>query len=126
MVKFILFVAIPLAALVTAFCWRLSQLLSPDAIAMAIGLAFGVLAGLPTAVLITVASQRSNPPPVDGYSDYGYLDAPVTYADEVTPYTHLFRRAVNLQPLLPHQDPAVVERTYLAQRLLDADEKRGA
>lgn len=58
--KLVLLIAVPLVALFTLFAWRISALLSPDAIAMAIGLAFGVLAGLPGAALVLVASRRAD------------------------------------------------------------------
>lgn len=92
-------IAVPLGALVTAFMWRLSTLLSSDAIAMAIGLSFGVLAGLPAAALVLIASRRA-----PGYDDYDPPTIDVTtYADEVTPYTHLFRRATGMPPLPDRQ-----------------------
>lgn len=92
--KLVLLIAVPLAALFTLFAWRISTLLSPDAIAMAIGLAFGVFAGLPTAALVLLARRR------DGEDDWqptiiDYPPPPV-FSDQVTPYTQLARRAMQL------------------------------
>jgi len=117
--KTALIIAVPGGMFATFVLWWLGEHLSPDAIGMAIGLAFGVLAGLPAAALILVASRSRapyygdyEPPTIDVY--------PPTCAEDVTPYTHLFRRAMDLQPLLPRQDQAEVLRTYLAQ--LEAEE----
>ena len=112
--KTALVIAVPGGMFATFVMWWLGEHLSPDAVAMAIGLAFGVLAGLPAAALVLVATSRRAP----NYDDYEppTIDMyPPTYAEDVTPYTHLFRRAVNLQPLLPRQEQAEVLRTYLAQ-----------
>ena len=112
--KTALVIAVPGGMFATFVMWWLGEHLSPDAVAMAIGLAFGVLAGLPAAALVLVATSRRAP----NYDDYEppTIDMyPPTAAEDVTPYTHLFRRAVNLQPLLPRQEQAEVLRTYLAQ-----------
>ena len=106
-----LLIAVPGGAIFTAFAWRISELLSPDAIGMAIGLTFGVLAGVPTAALVLLARRRDDE---DGPGDYIDVQpthqapspaptweyAPVVYADQVTPYSHVFRRVTGL-PALP-------------------------
>lgn len=56
--KTTLAIAVPLGIFLVAVAWRLSQLLSPDAIGMALGLGFGVLAGVPTAALVLLARRR--------------------------------------------------------------------
>ncbi len=38
--------------------WRIGETLSPDALSMAVGILFGVLAGVPTALLVMAGSQR--------------------------------------------------------------------
>ena len=116
-----LLIAIPGGALFTAFAWRISELLSPDAIGMALGLGFGVLAGLPAAALVIVATSRRAPYYGDDYEPPPIDVDPTCAAEDVTPYTHLFRRAVNLQPLLPRQNPDEVLRTYQAQMATPAD-----
>jgi hypothetical protein len=110
--KTALLIAVPGAALFTALAWRISELLSPDAIGMAIGLGFGVLAGVPTAALVLLARRRDDE---DGPGDYIDVQpthqaqpptceyAPVVYADEVTPYTHAFRRVTGMPPLPDRQ-----------------------
>ena len=93
--------AVPMGGLVTLALKYMADRLSSDALALAIGLSFGVLAILPSMVLVLWASNRtpnyldSEPPTIDAY--------PTTYADEVTPYTHLARRAMGMQPLLTRQ-----------------------
>ena len=113
--KTVLLIAIPGGMFATFVMWWLGEHLSPDAIGMAIGLAFGVLAGLPAAALVLVASRSRAPYYGDDYEPPTIDVRPTAYAEDVTPYTHLFRRAVNLQPLLPRQNPDVVLRTYLDQ-----------
>jgi len=49
-----------------AFAWFFTGMLSPDAVAMAIGLLFGVLAGIPTALLL-MANNRNSTSSGDGY-----------------------------------------------------------
>ena len=102
MMKTALAIAVPCGAILTAFMWRLSELLSPDAIGMAIGMTLGVLAGIPTLALVTLARRRDE----EDYDDRDYLDAPVVYADEVTPYTHLARRVMQL-PELPNRQAEI-------------------
>jgi hypothetical protein len=57
-VRTALVIAVPLGAIFTLFAWRISELLSPDAIGMALGMLLGVLSGVPTAALVIVASRR--------------------------------------------------------------------
>jgi len=113
-VRTALVIAVPLGVIFTLFAWRISELLSPDAIGMALGMLFGVLAGLPAAALVIVVSRRTPPPP----SDDGYIDVQPTYqptyADEVTPYTHLFRRAAGMPALHDRQATIDELRSHLA------------
>jgi hypothetical protein len=58
---------------VAAAGWRIGAALSPDALSMAVGILFGVLAGVPTALLIIAATRRraaeERPrPPERGYA----------------------------------------------------------
>ena len=92
-----LVIAVPLGAIFTA--WRISELLSPDAIGMALGLTLGVIAGIPTLALVTLARGRD----AEDYAGPDYIDAPVTYADQVTPYYRAARRAMQLAPLPERQ-----------------------
>lgn len=104
--KFFL-IAVPLTAVATAFAWRISQMLSSDAIGMAIGMLLGTLAGLPAAALVLIAVSRRTPDPF--YDNYDPPTIDVTaYADEVTPYTHLFRRAAGM-PALPDRQAEIAE-----------------
>lgn len=38
--------------------WRIGEALSPDALSMAVGVLFGVMAGVPTALLLMASSRR--------------------------------------------------------------------
>lgn len=67
--KTALVIAVPLGVLFTLFAWRLSHILSPDAIGMALGMLLGVLAGVPTAALVIVASRRGGGAQYDGWVD---------------------------------------------------------
>ena len=92
-------IAVPLGVFFTAAAWRISELLSPDAIGMALGMLLGVLAGVPTAALVIV-SLRST-----AQNNDGYIDAPAITpaAEDVTPYTHTFRRLTGMPPLPTRQ-----------------------
>ena len=86
-----------IAGMFTLFAWRISEMLSPDAIGMALGMLLGVLSGVPTAALVLVASRSAadrRPAP-----DYD-IDA---FAEDVTPYTHTFRRLTGMSPLPTRQ-----------------------
>jgi hypothetical protein len=49
-----------LLVIILAVCgWRVVSIISPDATAMAIGMLFGVLSGIPTALLLLAAGRRS-------------------------------------------------------------------
>ena len=60
-------IAIPGGVFVTGFLWWLGEHLSSDAIGMALGLGFGVLAGLPAAALVLIASRGRGRSYADGY-----------------------------------------------------------
>lgn len=96
-----LLIAIPGGIAFTAAAYYIAERLSSDAMAMALGLLLGVLAGLPAAALV-LAAWRSAPAP-----DYDWIDGEATaYADEVTPYTHTFRRVAGL-PALPSRQAEI-------------------
>lgn len=105
--KTALMIAVPLGVVATAFMWRLSQLLSPDAIALALGLGLGVFAGVPSMALVAIARRRDEeddwqPTIID------YPAPPTVYADEVTPYTHLARRVAGM-PALPSRAQQIAD-----------------
>lgn len=45
--------------------WRVATIVSPDAISMAVGMLFGVLAGIPTAMMM-----KDRPPTEDEYEEF--------------------------------------------------------
>ena len=91
------------------FTWSLSRLTS-DAVALALGLTLGVLAGVPSAALIIVAARRDSE---DDDNAGAYIDAPVTYADQVTPYYRAARQAMNMPPLPDRQAQISELEAYL-------------
>ncbi len=128
--KKVMIIAVPIVAVATLFAWRITELLSPDAIGMAIGLMFGVLAGVPAAALVMVASRRTPyygdedgngvdyyPHTVAQYQQPEYAvtvfkDSPVVplrtpasalvFYEDVTPYYNGARRLMRMEPL-PHR-----------------------
>ena len=96
-------IAVPLGTFLTLVAWRLSQLLSPDAIAMALGLTLGVIACFPATLLVLSAGRRRDS---EDYDDGSYIDVQPTYQDQVTPYTHLARRVMQL-PKLPDRQTEI-------------------
>lgn len=94
--------------------------LSPDAIAMAIGLTLGVLAGVPSAALVLAAlrgdraSDDNDPPTIDAY--------PEPAAEDVTPYTHTFRRLTGMPPLPTRQQQ--IDQLRAALDYIEAQEVR--
>ena len=50
---------------VTLVGWRISESISSDALGLAIGVVFGVLAGLPTALLVLASNRRRESDKVD-------------------------------------------------------------
>lgn len=53
--KFVLFAIL---IMLGVFTWRLAASLSSDALGMAVGMVFGILAGIPTALLVLATSSR--------------------------------------------------------------------
>lgn len=86
------------------FAWSLSRLTS-DAVALALGLTLGVLAGVPCAVLVIGAARRDR----EDDDDDAYIDAhPTTYADQVTPYYRAARQVMGM-PALPDRQAQIDE-----------------
>ena len=54
-------VVVAVVLVIGVFAWSIANRLSADAIGMAVGLGFGVLAGIPAALLVFVASRRRAP-----------------------------------------------------------------
>jgi hypothetical protein len=53
-------IGLALLVFIGAAGWRIGGALSPDALSMAVGLLFGILAGVPTALLVMAGSRRRN------------------------------------------------------------------
>ena len=84
---------------------------------MALGMLLGVLAGLPAAALVITALRHNAPAQPD------YIDAPTVYSDQVTPYTHLFRRATGM-PQLPDRQATIEELRQMLTILESEDVTR--
>lgn len=46
--------------IVALSAWRVASIISPDAISMAVGMLFGVVAGIPTALLMLAGNRRDS------------------------------------------------------------------
>jgi hypothetical protein len=76
MKKLVIMLAIVILA---GFAWLIADRLSPDAVGMALGMLFGVLAGVPTALLMMASNRRryeedeeeDGRMPAKGYGQYG-------------------------------------------------------
>ena len=51
-------IGLALLVFVAAAGWRIGSVLSPDALSMATGVLFGVMAGVPTALLVMASNRR--------------------------------------------------------------------
>ena len=51
-------IGVAIVAVLAALMWRITGHISSDALALAIGVVFGVLAGLPTAILVLASNRR--------------------------------------------------------------------
>lgn len=51
-------VSLILFIVVAASAWRVASIISPDAVSMAVGMLFGVLAGIPTTLLVMAGNRR--------------------------------------------------------------------
>ena len=54
-------IVVTVVIVIGVFAWSITNRLSADAIGMALGLGFGVLAGIPAALIVLVASRRRAP-----------------------------------------------------------------
>ena len=98
-----LLIAVPGGAAFTLFAWSLSRL-SSDAVALALGLTLGVLSLIPSLWLVTLARRRDSA----DYDEDSYIDVQPTYAEDVTPYYQLARRAMGM-PALPERQAQIAE-----------------
>jgi hypothetical protein len=86
-----------------AMCWRLGTSLSSDALGMAVGIVFGVLAGIPTTLLVMASERRRRP-----YDDDDeYEDAQMTYRYQ-EPGKPVEYITYNSRQPYPYQPPVIV------------------
>lgn len=112
-----LLIGVPGGIAATFVMWWIGERLSPDAIAMAIGLLLGVLSGVPAAALVLAALRGGDdnaPPTIDAY--------PEPAAEDVTPYTHTFRRLAGMPPLPTRQQQ--IDQLRAALDYIEAQEVR--
>jgi hypothetical protein len=130
--KFAVVVALVLVVGVTS--WSVVNQLSLDAIGMAVGLGFGVLAGIPASLLVLIASRRRAPweeededwqPPIQVVPS-SRRETPVVpplYRDEATPY---YNGAIYLMGLPPLPErPKQEERQFRIVGQTEADQSSG-
>ncbi len=99
-----LLIAVPGGAAFTLFAWSLTRL-SSDAVALALGLTLGVIACIPATLLVLAAGRRRDS---EDYAEGSYIDVQPTYAEDVTPYYRLARRAMGM-PALPERQAQIDE-----------------
>ena len=107
--------------IVCAGAFRVATVLSPDAVSMAVGMLFGVLAGIPTALLMMAGGNRHRADDEDEYRGAAHpypYQAPVVIVYPPTPepartLPGAKRQALPPLPPLPSKyraDMAIVER----------------
>ena len=113
-------------AVFTAFAWRISGMLSADAIGMAIGMTLGVLAGVPAAALVFLARRRDSEDDDAGYGPPVTIDqyppAPpviIVCKEDVTPYYNGARRLMGMEPLPSRADQGPT--TLTAQQIAELE-----
>ena len=74
--------------------WRIGNALSPDALSMAVGVLFGVMAGVPTSILIMASSRRRN------------VEEASTRDRQAASMQHYFPQ--HAQQYMPQQPPIIV------------------
>lgn len=111
-----LLIGVPGGIAATFVMWWIGERLSPDAIAMAIGLLLGVLSGVPAAALVLAALRGGDdndchPMTVDAY--------PEPAAEDVTP---TIRRLTGMPPLPTRQQQ--IDQLRAALDYIEAQEVR--
>lgn len=110
-----LLIGVPGGIAATFVMWWIGERLSPDAIAMAIGLLLGVLSGVPAAALVLAALRGGragdDPPTIDAY--------PEPAAEDVTP---TIRRLTGMPPLPTRQQQ--IDQLRAALDYIEAQEVR--
>ncbi len=64
------FIMLALLVIVGVMAWRLGSALSSDALGMAVGVVFGVLAGIPAALLVLATNSRRREQEEERYERY--------------------------------------------------------
>ena len=107
----IIFLAVLL--IVCVGCFRVATVLSPDAVGMAVGMLFGVLAGIPTALLMKAGNGRRDDDEYD--NDYmPHRHPPIIIHEHRHTHVIASRGLPPLPPLPPYQpNRAIVEREEL-------------
>jgi len=96
------FIGLIALVFVGIIAWRIGESLSSDAISMAVGVLFGVLAGIPTALLVLVGGRRQEAAPSGGGESGGT------------------RNYQQNAPRLPDNQMAYPQQPYQGQPMLEA------
>lgn len=91
------FIGLIALVFVGIIAWRIGESLSSDAISMAVGVLFGVLAGIPTALLVLVGGRRQEAAPSGGGESGGTRN-----------YQQNAPRLPDNQMAYPQQPPVIV------------------
>ena len=93
------FVMLSILVMLGVFAWRLGESLSSDALGMAVGMVFGILAGIPAALLVLATSNRRRQEEEDERAErYERSDR----------YDRYGQRQDRQLPAYPYQPPVIV------------------
>lgn len=87
------FVMLSMLLMLGVFAWRLGESLSSDALGMAVGMVFGILAGIPAALLVLATSNRRRQEEED---------------ERAERYERYSQRQERQLPAYPYQPPVIV------------------
>lgn len=104
------FVILTLIMALSVFAWLVAERLSPDAVGMAVGMLFGVLAGVPTALLMMAGNRRRRDE--DDDEEQQYANGYGRYA--MNPYAHQAPVIVLTAPQM--QQPPMIDATAYPSR----------
>jgi len=118
------FLGLALLVGIGAAGWRIGGLLSSDAVSMAVGVLFGVLAGVPTALLL-IAGNRRQGESMNGAANHAHGRHAPAYASPppviIMAAPHMAAPAISQQPHGPQTynrgttwggEPAPVQREF--------------
>lgn len=97
------FLGLALLIFVAVAGWRIGELLSTDALGMALGVIFGMMAGIPAALIALSASRMQHPAPTQREPQTRYDMLPAGQAMQHYPPVIVFAGTPQGQGVLPQQ-----------------------